>query len=131
MQAIYATEVDAAVIARSVALEKKWQKELATGLIQMDINYKTALIHHRHQLRNNPGFGYLQLLLLPHLLTLMFHLRRLLVPGSDNGATVASFPPFSTTPGSEFYEMANDVYTKSQSLSAEQKNLALYFRDAD
>jgi hypothetical protein len=26
--------------------------------------------------------------------------------------------------------MANDVYTKSQSLSAEQKNLALYFRDA-
>src|SRR6187399_302748 len=39
-------------------------------------------------------------------------LRRLLVPGSDNGAS-ASFPPFSTTPGSEFYEMANDVYTKS------------------
>ena len=57
-------------------------------------------------------------------------LRRLLVPGSDNGATIAPFPPFSTTPGSEFYEMANDVYTKSQSLSAEQKNLALYFRDA-
>jgi len=56
-------------------------------------------------------------------------LRRLLVPGSDNGAS-ASFPPFSTTPGSEFYEMANDVYIKSQSLSAEQKNLALYFRDA-
>jgi len=57
-------------------------------------------------------------------------LRRLLVPGSDNGATIAPFPPFSTTPGSEFYEMANDVYTKSQSLTAEQKNLALYFRDA-
>jgi hypothetical protein len=57
-------------------------------------------------------------------------LRRLLVPDSDNGATIASFPTFSTTAGSEFYEMANDVYTKSQSLSAEQKNLALYFRDA-
>jgi hypothetical protein len=57
-------------------------------------------------------------------------LRRLLVHGSDNGATIASFPSFSTTAGSEFYEMANDVYTKSQSLSAEQKNLALYFRDA-
>ena len=57
-------------------------------------------------------------------------LRRLLVPDSDNGATIAPFPTFSTTPGSEFYEMANDVYTKSQSLSAEQKNLALYFRDA-
>ncbi|TMI92915.1 MAG: vanadium-dependent haloperoxidase [Bacteroidetes bacterium] len=57
-------------------------------------------------------------------------LRRLLVPRSDNGATIASFPSFSTTAGSEFYEMANDVYTKSQSLSAEQKNLALYFRDA-
>ena len=57
-------------------------------------------------------------------------LRRLLVPGSDNGATIAPPPAFSTTPGSAFYEMANDVYTKSQSLSAEQKNLALYFRDA-
>ena len=57
--------------------------------------------------------------------------RRLLVHGSDNGATVAPFPPFSTTPGSEFYEMANDVYTKSQSLTAKQKNLALYFRDAN
>ena len=56
--------------------------------------------------------------------------RRLLVHGSDNGATVAPFPPFSTTPGSEFYEMANDVYTKSLSPSDEHKNLALYFRDA-
>lgn len=56
--------------------------------------------------------------------------RRLLVPNSDNGATITSFPPFSTTPGSAFYEMANDVYMKSLSLSAEQKNLALYFRDA-
>jgi hypothetical protein len=56
--------------------------------------------------------------------------RRLLVHGSDNGATIAPFPPFSTTPGSEFYEMANDVYTKSLSPSDEHKNLALYFRDA-
>lgn len=60
--------------------------------------------------------------------------RRLLVPGSNNGATVPSFPPWSTTPGSEFYEMANDVYTKSLSIStpaeAEHKNLALWFRDA-
>jgi len=56
--------------------------------------------------------------------------RRLLVSGSDNGATIDPFPPFSTTPGSEFYEMANDVYIKSLSPSAEQKNLALYFRDA-
>jgi len=57
-------------------------------------------------------------------------LRRLLVPGSDNGATIDPFPPYSTTPGTEFYEMANDVYLKSLSLTAEQKNLALWFRDA-
>jgi hypothetical protein len=57
--------------------------------------------------------------------------RRLLVAGSDNGATVDPFPPFSTTPGSEFYEMANDVYTKSLSPTAVQKNLALYFRDSN
>ena len=86
----------------------------------MDINYKTALIHHHHQLHNNPGFGYLQpppaTPINPHV-----SLRRLLVPGSDNGATIAPFPPFSTTPGSEFYEMANDVYTKSQSLYCRTK----------
>ena len=60
--------------------------------------------------------------------------RRLLVPGSDNGATISPFPTFSSTPGSAFYEMANDVYTKSLTLStpseAEHRNLALYFRDA-
>ncbi len=56
--------------------------------------------------------------------------RRFLVAGSDNGATISPFPPFSTTPGSEFYEMANDVYTKSLSPSDENKNLALWFRDA-
>src|SRR6188508_1908201 len=38
----------------------------------MDGNYKTALIHHRHQLYNSPGSGYLQLPLLLHLLILMF-----------------------------------------------------------
>jgi hypothetical protein len=53
-----------------------------------------------------------------------------MVAGSDNGATIAPFPPFSTVPGSEFYEMANEVFIKSQSPTAEQKNLALYFRDA-
>jgi PAP2 superfamily protein len=57
-------------------------------------------------------------------------LRRLLVAGSDNGATIEPFPPFSNVPGSAFYEMANDVYTKSLAPTAEQKNLALYFRDA-
>jgi hypothetical protein len=57
--------------------------------------------------------------------------RRLLVPHSDNNADVT---PLSTVnfaqQGSAFYELANEVYLKSKSPTDDQKNLALWFRDA-
>jgi hypothetical protein len=38
-------------------------------------------------------------------------------------------PPYSETPGSTFYTQANEVYTTSISLSAEQRDIALFWSD--
>ena len=128
LKAIYAAEADASVIARSVAYGKAVADKVAQWADTDGWN-----------LQNNPytpppPTAQQPWLWVPTAATPPINphveLRRLLVPGSNNGATIAPFPTFSTTPGSEFYEMANDVYTKSQSLTAEQRNLALYFRDA-
>jgi len=128
LQAVYATEADASVINRSIDFGKQVAKKVNDWA-------KTD----GWDLQNNPYTPPLPTAQQPWLwvptattapINPHVELRRLLVPGSDNGATIAPFPPFSTTPGSAFYEMANEVYTKSLSLSAGQKNLALYFRDA-
>jgi len=129
LKAIYATEVDGTVIERSVALGKEVADRVAMwadtdGWKLQNNSYTPPPPTTQQPWLWVPTAPAPATPINPHV-----SLRRLFVPGSDNGAT-ASFPPFSTTPGSEFYEMANDVYTKSQSLSAEQKNLALYFRDA-
>ena len=129
LQAVYATEADASVINRSIDFGKQVAKKVNDWA-------KTD----GWDLQNNPYTPPLPTAQQPWLwvptattapINPHVELRRLLVPGSDNGATIAPFPPFSTTPGSEFYEMANDVYIKSQSPTAEQKNLALYFRDSN
>ena len=129
LQAVYATEADASVINRSIDFGKQVAKKVNDWA-------KTD----GWDLQNNPYTPPLPTAQQPWLwvptattapINPHVELRRLLVPGSDNGATIAPFPPFSTTPGSEFYEMANDVYIKSQSPTAEQKKLALYFRDSN
>jgi hypothetical protein len=56
--------------------------------------------------------------------------RRLLVPHVANGTALAPPPPYSTIPGSPFWNMAKDVYDKSQVLTPDQIALAIYFRDA-
>jgi len=56
--------------------------------------------------------------------------RKLLVTGSNTNAGAPPLPfPYSTDPGSEYYKMAKDVYDISKSLSAEQKQIALYHRE--
>jgi hypothetical protein len=130
LQAIYATEVDGTVIDRSVRFGKRVADSVAKwadtdGWKLQNGSYTPPPPTLQQPWLWVPTAPAPAAPINPHV-----SLRRLLVPGSDNGATIAPFPTFSTTPGSEFYEMANEVYTKSQSLSAEQKNLALYFRDA-
>jgi PAP2 superfamily len=56
--------------------------------------------------------------------------RRLLVPHVANGTALAPPPPYSTVPGSAFWNMAKDVYDKSLSLTPNQIASAIYYRDA-
>jgi hypothetical protein len=57
-------------------------------------------------------------------------LRRVMVPGSYEGATPAPPPTYSTDPGSAFYAMAKEVYDRSLTLTHEDSATALYHRDA-
>lgn len=128
LKAMYAAEADASVIERSVAYGKQVADKVAQWADTDGWNLQNSPYTPPSPTAQQPWLWIPTAStppINPHV-----ELRRLLVPGSDNNATIAPFPSFSTTPGSEFYEMANDVYTKSQSLTAEQKNLALYFRDA-
>ena len=128
LKAIYATEADAAVIERSVA----FGKEVADSVAKWADTDGWNLQNNPYTLPTPQQPWFWVPTAPPPAAPINPHveLRRLLVAGSDNGATIDPFPTFSTTPGSEFYEMANDVYTKSQSLTDKQRNLALYFRDA-
>jgi len=55
---------------------------------------------------------------------------RLIVPGVTNGTALEPPPAYSTIPGSPFFEMAKEVYDKSQALTPAQTAMALYHRDA-
>jgi hypothetical protein len=54
---------------------------------------------------------------------------RTIVPGSGDNAQPAAPISFSTDPSSDFYKMAKQVYDVSQTLTAEQTAMALYWRD--
>ncbi|HKB45220.1 MAG TPA: vanadium-dependent haloperoxidase [Chitinophagaceae bacterium] len=54
---------------------------------------------------------------------------RTIVPGSGDNAQPAAPTPYSTDPSSDFYKMAKQVYDVSQTLTAEQTAMALYWRD--
>ena len=54
---------------------------------------------------------------------------RLMVQGSITGVTSPLPPPYSTVPGSDYYNMVKEVYDISQSLTPAQTATALYFRD--
>jgi len=94
LQAVYATEADASVINRSIDFGKQVAKKVNDWA-------KTD----GWDLQNNPYTPPLPTAQQPWLwvptattapINPHVELRRLLVPGSDNGATIAPFPPFST-----------------------------------
>lgn len=57
-------------------------------------------------------------------------MRRIMVVGSDIGAAPTPPPAYSTNPASDFYAMVKNVYDKSQALTPQQIAAALYHRDA-
>jgi len=54
---------------------------------------------------------------------------RQIVMGSDSGSDLAIPVPFSTDPASAYYAQVREVYDISQSLTAEQKAIALFWAD--
>lgn len=55
---------------------------------------------------------------------------RSIVPGSGDGTIPGPPIPYSTDPASDFYNMVKHLYDVSQSLTAEQKTQALFWKDA-
>jgi hypothetical protein len=54
---------------------------------------------------------------------------RLFVAGSLDGTAPPAPPKYSTAPSSDYYNMVKEVYEISQTLSADQIDLALFYRD--
>lgn len=54
---------------------------------------------------------------------------RLMVPNSLDGAAPQAPPVYSEDPSSDFYKMVKEVYDVSQTLTPEQRAIAIYYRD--
>lgn len=54
---------------------------------------------------------------------------RPIIAGSDDNAQPGPPIPYSVDPKSAFYQMVNDLYTASKTLTTDQKNWALFWRD--
>lgn len=54
---------------------------------------------------------------------------RTIISGSIEGTQVAAPPAYSTDPASPFYQMVKQVYDASQTLTDDQKAMALFWRD--
>lgn len=54
---------------------------------------------------------------------------RVMVTGSGNNAQPPAPPAYSEVPGSDFYNMVNQVYTVSQTLTQAQIDQGMYWRD--
>ena len=123
LQAIYANEVDAGTLQRSIA----FGKEVATRVFSWAANDGFANVNPPYVPPVGPG------LWVPTAATppagAYFYQRRKLVPGVANRTELDPPPAFSTTPGSPFYNMVKQVYDASLTLTADQKAMADYFKD--
>jgi hypothetical protein len=54
---------------------------------------------------------------------------RTIIAGSIEGTEPPALPAYSTDPSSPFYQMVKEVYDVSQTLTDEQKAMALFWRD--
>jgi len=126
----YKTEVDASTIARSVAFGKavadkiyEWASTevTANNCVYVDPTPEELLANPALWVRTSPAAPPVN----P-----CAKYTRLFVNGADEGTTLAPPPPYSTEPGSPFYEMVKDVYDKQNNATEDQKASAYYYRDA-
>ncbi len=120
---MYAADVDAATLQRSVA----FGKEVATRVANWAATDGSAIVNPPYVVPT--GFGlWVPTAPAPAINPYMSQ-RRLMVPGSDEGTELAPPPPFSSSPASAYYAMVKRVYDASLTLTADQKAMADYFKD--
>jgi hypothetical protein len=122
-QAIYANETDAATLQRSIA----FGKEVATRVFEWAKNDGSANINPAYVPPVGEGL-WVPTAATPPVGPYTYQ-RRKMVPGVANGTELDPPPPFSTTPGSPFYNMVKEVYDASHSLNDDKKALVNYFKD--
>jgi len=139
LKAIYANEVDAATLQRSIA----FGKEVATRVFAWAAVDGSANVNSPYVPTPNfigPAFWVQSVgpgTTLnttppnnPQAANPYASQRRLIVPDVTNGTALEPPPAYSTDPASPFYAMVKDVYDKSQNLTPAQTAMAIYHRDA-
>jgi len=124
LQAIFAGEVNAATLQRSI----DFGKTVATKVFAWAATDGSANVNPPYVPPVGPGLWVPSAATPP--INPYASQRRLLVPGVARGTAVAPPPPYSTVPGSAFWNMVKDVYDKSLVLTDDQKASAIYYRDA-
>jgi len=124
LQAIYANETDAATLQRSI----EFGKEVATRVFGWAATDGSGNANPPYIPPAGPGL-WVPTAATPPVNPYASQLR-LLVPGVVYGTALAPPPPYSTVPGSAFWNMAKDVYDKSLVLTPDQIAMAIYHRDA-
>ncbi len=126
LNAIYATEVNAATLQRSIAFGKEVATRVAAwaatdGFANVNPPYSLPAVRPWQWVPTSPPS-------VPVVSPYAFQ-RRLIVAGSDHGTELVPPPPYSTDPASPFYAMVKNVYDISQTLTSGQKASADYFKD--
>jgi hypothetical protein len=124
LKAIYAGEVDAATLQRSIA----FGKEVATSVFAWASTDGSANVNPPYVPPVGPGL-WVPTATSPAVNPYASQ-RRLLVPGVATGTELVAPPAYSADPSSPFYAMVKDVYDKSLVLTDDQKAMAIYYRDA-
>lgn len=126
LKAIYADEVDAATLQRSIA----FGKEVATRVFAWAAVDGSANVNPPYVPPVGSGLWASTPPNFPTAVNPYPGQRRLIVPNVANGTALEPPPPYSADPSSAFYAMVKDVYDKSQHLTPAQIAMALYHRDA-
>ena len=126
LQAIYAAEVDAATLQRSIA----FGKEVAARVFGWAATDGSANVNPPYVPPVGPGLWASTPPNFPSAINPYVNQRRLMVPGVADNTALAPPPPYSTDPASPFFAMVKDVYDKSQALTPAQTAMAIYYRDA-
>ena len=126
LQSVFATEVTAVILQRSIAFGKEvaakvYEWAATDGSANVNPPY-IPLVGEGLWVSTPPNF--------PAAANPYASQRRLLVPQVANGTALTPPPAYSTDPASPFFAMVKDVYDKSQNLTPEQSAMAIYHRDA-